>query len=238
MGQDAVMRSPEAAVLPPRSLTATERAYAYTKARVLDSTFRGGELLSEGEVAQALGCSRTPVREAFLRLETEGLLRLYPKRGALVVPVSPEEVESVMETRLVIERFALEKVARQGLGPGLAPRLDELLERQRERFAAGDAPGFVEADREFHRLYVETAGNSIVLGLYDSLRDRQRRMGVVAIARDSARSGQILREHDGLVRALEAGDRPRLQRLLAVHLQGTLARLQGAGVHGLEDAEG
>jgi DNA-binding GntR family transcriptional regulator len=70
-----------------RTESATDRAYAYTKARVLDSTFAGGELLTEGEVAEALRMSRTPVREAFLRLEGEGLLRLYPKRGALVVPV-------------------------------------------------------------------------------------------------------------------------------------------------------
>src|ERR671914_1352673 len=91
-------------------MTRTERAYAYTKQRVLDATYAGGDLLTEGEVADALGMSRTPVREAFLRLQSEGLLRLYPKRGALVVPVSVQEVEAVMETRLMVERFALDKV--------------------------------------------------------------------------------------------------------------------------------
>src|SRR5918999_2571009 len=91
-------------------MTANDRAYAFTKSRVLDSTFAGGELITEGEVADALGMSRTPVREAFLRLEGEGLLRLYPKRGALVVPVSVGEVEAVMETRMLVERYALDKV--------------------------------------------------------------------------------------------------------------------------------
>src|ERR671916_2526130 len=80
-------------------MTATNRAYEFTKGRVLDSTFAGGDLITEGEVAAALGMSRTPVREAFLRLEGEGLLRLYPKRGALVVPVSAGEVEAGMGTR-------------------------------------------------------------------------------------------------------------------------------------------
>ena len=60
---------------------AKERAYAYTKQRVLDLRFPGGSMLSEGEVANALKLSRTPVREAFVQLESEGLLRLYPKRG-------------------------------------------------------------------------------------------------------------------------------------------------------------
>src|SRR5215216_1189136 len=97
--------------------SATDRAYDFTKQRVLDSTYAGGDLLTEGEVADALGLSRTPVREAFLRLQGEGLLRLYPKRGALVVPVSVGEIEAVIETRMLIERFALDKV----LGNGAAP---------------------------------------------------------------------------------------------------------------------
>ena len=95
-------------------MTRTERAYAYTKQRVLDATYAGGDLLTEGEVADALGISRTPVREAFVRLEAEGLLRLYPKRGALVVPVSAGEVEAVMETRLLVERFAFGKAIERG----------------------------------------------------------------------------------------------------------------------------
>src|ERR1044071_5240332 len=105
-------------------MTRTERAYAYTKQRVLDSTFAGGDLITEGEVADALGLSRTPVREAFLRLEGEGLLRLYPKRGAVGVPVSVGEVEAVIETRMLVERFALDKVLAGGPAEALADALD------------------------------------------------------------------------------------------------------------------
>ena len=65
---------------------AKDRALDYVKSQVLTGAFPGGELISEGEVANALGMSRTPVREAFLQLESQGLLKLYPKRGALVVP--------------------------------------------------------------------------------------------------------------------------------------------------------
>ncbi|MFC7656818.1 GntR family transcriptional regulator [Pseudonocardia benzenivorans] len=97
----------------PRRGGAKLRALEYVKDRILTGDFRGGELISEGEVAAALGMSRTPVREAFLRLEAEGLLRLYPQRGALVVPVSPEEVRAVMEARLVIEHFAARAVCRR-----------------------------------------------------------------------------------------------------------------------------
>src|SRR3954447_22489713 len=90
-------------------MSASERAYRDVKDRVLDGALPGGELISEGEIAEALGMSRTPVRAAFTQLESEGLLRLYPKRGALVVPVSAAEMEAVIETRCVIERYAIER---------------------------------------------------------------------------------------------------------------------------------
>src|SRR5215208_7627827 len=120
-------------------MTRTERAYAYTKQRVLDATYAGGELLTEGEVADALGMSRTPVREAFLRLEGEGLLRLYPKRGALVVPVSVGEIEAVIETRMLVERFALDKVLSIGAAPAIADALEIANAAQEEYAASGDA---------------------------------------------------------------------------------------------------
>ena len=93
------------------SALAKDRVYAFVKERVLAGAYPGGELLSEGEVAEALKVSRTPVREAFLLLEAEGLMRLYPKRGALVVPVSPDEVRDVVETRRLVERHCAEAVA-------------------------------------------------------------------------------------------------------------------------------
>ena len=203
-------------------MTAKDRAYEFTKARVLDSTFAGGDLITEGEVADALGMSRTPVREAFLRLEGEGLLRLYPKRGALVVPVSVGEVEAVMETRMLVERFALDKVLSAGPAPAIAAELDARIARQEEHIAAGDADGFAAVDREFHTTFVTAAGNPIVAGLYDTLRDRQQRMIVTSLLISAERSASILVEHRELADAIRTGDLERAQTVLASHLRGTL----------------
>jgi DNA-binding GntR family transcriptional regulator len=207
-------------------MTAADRAYAYAKERILDGRFAGGELISEGDVAIGVGLSRTPVREAFLRLESEGLLRLYPKRGALVVPVSVSEVESVMETRLLVERFAIEKVIR--LGVDLAARLEAAILRQEALAAPSRERDFVEADREFHRLLVAAAGNDILLQLHDSLRDRQSRMGLAALARDDARTREILAEHRALVAAVTSRDEDRARSIVDGHLHRTLALLRGA----------
>src|ERR1041384_3153739 len=96
-------------------------------ARVLDGTYAGGALITEGEISEAVGVSRTPVREAFLRLQAEGLLRLYPKRGALVGPGSAPEIDDVMETRGMIERFAVEKVIASGSHREVGARLRQAL---------------------------------------------------------------------------------------------------------------
>lgn len=207
-------------------MSVAERAYVFAKERILDGRYTGGELISEGDVAAGVGVSRTPVREAFLRLETEGLLRLYPKRGALVVPVSAAEVESVMETRMLVERFAIEKVI--GSQTDLAERLYEAIERQEELAARHDERNFVETDRDFHRIFVAAAGNPILLQLLDSLRDRQSRMMLAALARDADRLQQVLGQHRALADCVKAGDAEAARRVLDEHLQGTLTLLRSA----------
>ena len=123
---------------------AKDRALDYVKSQVLTGAFPGGELISEGEVATALGMSRTPVREAFLQLEAAGLLRLYPKRGALVVPVSPDEVRAVLDARLLMEDFAAGAVIQRGPGVCTAvfEQLSAQLQRQREAARQCNWPTF------------------------------------------------------------------------------------------------
>lgn len=206
-------------------MAATERAYVYAKERILDGRFAGGDLITEREVAEPNQLSRTPVREAFLQLEAEGLLRLYPKRGALVVPVSVSEVEHVMETRQLIERFAIERVMDRKADIGAA--LEDSIGRQRALLPDGDPGLFVELDREFHRIFMAAGGNTILLGLLDSLRDRQHRMGITAIARRADRMQTIVAEHEALSAAVRAGRQQQARDLLARHLDGTLRALRG-----------
>ena len=205
-------------------MAARDRALDYVKNRVLTGEFVGGELISEGEVASALGMSRTPVREAFLRLEADGLLRLYPKRGALVVPVSPQEVRAVMEARLVLEQFAASKVIRRGPAARKAAyeRLSAELKRQRQAGTAGHLREFLESDRVFHTITVEDAENSILAGFYTSLRDRQMRMIGESAIRDPGRVTTIVKEHRNIAQAVRDGDVPRAIEAVKVHHTSTL----------------
>lgn len=202
--------------LEPRGRSAAERAYDYVKERLLDGRFAGGTLLSENELAQRLGLSRTPVRQAFVQLEAEQLLELYPKRGALVVPISASEAEDVLEARLLIERHCAMRAA--GKGPALDAELHEAIAEQERALAAGGR-GFAEADRQFHRAIVVAAGNPLLTRQYDALRDRHQRIAATTIARDPTRIPRFIAEHRALAAALERGDPAAAAEISAAHLQ-------------------
>ncbi|WP_435581946.1 GntR family transcriptional regulator [Amycolatopsis thermoflava] len=201
-----------------RSQAAGDRAYQWTKDRILDGRLEGGRLISEGEVAEALELSRTPVREAFLRLSAEGLLRLYPKRGALVVPVSPNEVHDIAEARIFLERHAAAKIIAAGTHREVATKMRAVLDEQRAVSMPEHTARFTQLDREFHATLVEAAGNALLAEFYSGLRDRQLRMVNTALRDNTVRPPIILAEHEHICDLLADGDAEGLQALIGNHI--------------------
>ncbi len=201
--------------------SAARRAYAFVKQRLLDGRFASGTLLSENALARQLGISRTPVRQAFVQLEAEELVELYPRRGALVRAVSPSEADDVLEARLLIETHCARRVAAEGAA--LAGALGESIAEQERALLAGGV-GFVRADREFHRTIVAANRNEILIRQYDALRDRQQRMLATAVGRDLTRMAQLIAEHRQIAAALERGDPGAAADRIAAHLRGAYER--------------
>ena len=213
--------SPVSEATAPASGSAAARVYAHVKERLLDGTFAGGALLSENELSQQLGLSRTPVRQAFVQLEAEGLLELYPKRGALVVPVAASEIEDVFEARLLVEEHCARRAANAVAGTELAAELEGLIaEQERAVAGAGSAmAAFARADRHFHRAIVNAAGNAILTRLYDALRDRQQRIATVSLARSPGDAARFIEEHRGIAEALARGDGAAAAERVSAHLR-------------------
>jgi DNA-binding GntR family transcriptional regulator len=205
--------------------SAADRVYHSLRARILDGTLVGGRLLSEGEVAAAVEVSRTPVREAFLRLAAEGMLELYPKRGALVLAVSANELREVLVARGLIEPWAARVVAGRSDRVAVAERLRELTDQARDALARHDERTFQAADRKFHQQLLKAAGNELLAGFYASLRDRQLRAGMLAIDNDPARGIESMDQHDTIVDALERGDGDAAAAAMVEHLNGTTRAL-------------
>jgi DNA-binding GntR family transcriptional regulator len=196
-----------------------------TKELVLSGQLPGGHLFSEGEIAARLGVSRTPVREAFLRLEAEQLLALVPKRGAIVVPVPPGEAEDVLDAREVVEGAAVRRLLREPARlPGALAALRAALEVQRRAAEDGDLRAFAEADEAFHRAVVSAGGNALLSRFYAGLADRQRRMSMHALGPVPEQLPVILGQHEELLGTLEARDETGFTTALRAHLDGTHRR--------------
>ncbi len=195
---------------------AATRVYQYLKQAILEQIHADGALLTEAEIATAVGVSRTPVREALLRLEAEGLVALYPKRGALVLPVSAQEIEDVIEARQLIEVHA----ARQAFAhrAALVEVLRPLLAAMRTAQERDDVVALMTADREFHAAVVQAGGNRILTDVYQRLRDRQMRIGVASMRLEPRRRQDALADHAALLAALSGDDIERWAELVQAHL--------------------
>lgn len=200
--------------------SAAERAYAEVKGRILDRTIEGGTLLSEGEIALELGVSRTPVREAFLRLQAEGWMKLYPKRGALVREVRPREINEVLEARRLIESAAVANIANDADAiRQLSARLDDLIAEQEEAIRQDDLDAFAVADVAFHQAVVEAGGNSILSEVYQTLQDRQRRMATRSVWLQSGRRQRIVEQHRELAALISGQNLRSFAHDLDVHMR-------------------
>jgi DNA-binding GntR family transcriptional regulator len=193
-------------------------AYDHVKRGILERQYDSGALVTEGEVANRLGISRTPVREA----------RLYPKRGALVLPVSGPEVRDVFETRELIEGFAAARAWKHRAG--LVDRLAGLTEQMRRGHEQGDPVALMAADRAFHAAIVEAGGNQILASLYESLRDRQLRMGVASLRVSPDRLAAAVQQHTALLEVLRAadGELSDFRRRLVGHVRSAAVQAQAA----------
>lgn len=204
---------------PPPALSAADRAHAVLRERILDGTLAGGTLISEGQIADELGVSRTPVREAFLRLQAEGWMELFPKRGALVRPIQPGEIAEVVEARHVIESAAVRKVTQDAdAAAHLAARLAEVIAQQTAAAQAQDLTAFTRADVDFHQVIVDAGENSILGEVFRTLRDRQQRMTARSVR---ARAGQleaIIAQHAELARRIGDQDAVGFAGALADHI--------------------
>ena len=204
-----------------RAESAQEVAYRWLKTYIGQQPRHEGMFITEGEVTREIGVSRTPVREALLRLEAEGLLKIMKQKGAFIPPVSDADVENIMEARTLIETKCLEGIALPS--HGLESMLDQILVDQQQ---ALEDPGlFIEHDRAFHRALVQAAGNDILLGFHESLRDRLVRIGLRAVAASPDRARRVIDEHRAVADALRVGDTAQAQTALQAHLTNTVMAL-------------
>ncbi|MDQ2758472.1 MAG: GntR family transcriptional regulator [Actinomycetota bacterium] len=207
---------------PPPSASA--RVYGRVKTDILSGQLPGGGFVTEGELAAQTGVSRTPVREALLRLETEGLVRLYPKKGAMVVPLTADAARDVLQARLVIEEWAAGAMWEHRAD--VVETLDDLLEQMAATRDADDVITFVAHDRHFHEVIVAAAGNAVLTGTYQSLRDRQLTIVASQMRMSGSRLEEALVSHRELAALLRTGTKAAFSKAVRHHVEAAISRIQ------------
>lgn len=197
--------------------SAAEHAYQQIRRQILNGTHVPGTMLGEAALAAELEVSRTPVRVALARLQDEGWITIYPKRGALVQGVDERTIAELADARFVLETTGVDR-APDALRQQLADQLDGLIEKQREAFDAGDIATFIDLTLEFHRGFVESSGNSVLIELYGQLSDRHRFILFTSRDRLLARWEAIIAEHVALTGHLRSGDTEAFAEVLRGHI--------------------
>ena len=202
---------------PPASLT--DQAVAAIRQAVRDGALVPGQLYSAYQIADYLGVSRSPVREALMRLAEAGMVSFERNRGFRIVLPGPRDIAEVFQLRLLLEVPAARQAATSapaGLVTGLRAEFDAM----RRAAADHDEPVFMRHDQRLHALIVAATGNSRVVKVVDGLRDLTRLLGASTVDRSRDLDG-ILAEHLPILDAIAAGDGPAAGRAMAGHITHT-----------------
>ncbi len=201
----------------PRSFL-KDRAYERIKQRLLNNDYPPGTFLSERQLAESLGMSKTPVKAALERLESEGFLNVSPQQGIVVRELSVREIADQYEIRAVLESYALRSLA-GNLTSDQVARVRANLAAQARLLGSADVLKRVELDAAFHTQFVEFLGNGEILRVIVQLRERMQRVVTQVFRLCPIRIDTSYDEHAAIAAAVIDGDGARAADLLVRHLE-------------------
>ncbi len=195
---------------------------------ILNGEYKDGESLSELKISSELGVSRTPVREALMQLELEGLVRNIPNKGAVVVGVSEKDIEDIYAIRISIEGLAA-KLCTQKITDEELKALEKITDLQEFYLMKNDTEQLLKLDGDFHKI------------IYDSSRSRPLRFmltnfhNYIRHARDisvqtQGRAEKTVAEHRAILEAIRSRDASLAEKLTAEHIINARENLQSQSV--------
>jgi GntR family transcriptional regulator, rspAB operon transcriptional repressor len=207
----------------PRTATASAKIYADLRAELVSLQRRPGEVISEAEIALSYGVSRTPVREAILKLSDEGLLEIFPQSGIFVSRIPVAALPEAILIRKALEATTAQLAAERATSSQILA-LHSILQRQREANAVGDSDAFHRADEMFHATIAEVAGYPGIWTLIQQVKvhvDRYRRLTLP----QAGRIGRVIAEHEAILDAIEAHDPRAARTAIEFHLESLLGNI-------------
>lgn len=208
------------------SRPAAEQIATALKTAILDTSLAPGTLISENEVGQLFGASRTPVREAFAQLRDDGLIVTWPSRGTYVSKLSEHQIRSAQFLREALEVAVVERLSTQGISAQALGPLDDNLAQQRAAVTAGDKARFQALDDRFHAMLADATGFNRISGLLIREKAALDRLRVLSL-NDSDHMARLLTEHEGILDAVRRGYSGQALDRMRRHLRNVLKTLSG-----------
>jgi len=208
--------------------TLRERILETIRNAILTGELKAGARVSEPDLAARFGISRTPIREAFRQLESEGYLTVIPRKGAVVATFSPKDIEEFYEIKSILEGYAARR-ATVHLTPRDLERLRSINARLAEIAATGDVNLFFRVHNEFHELFIRACGNEKLAEMIRGLVGRFKRLRTASLSMPGRMEISVA-EHQKIIEAFERRDPDLAESLVRKNAEyGGRVLLESAG---------
>lgn len=183
---------------------------------ILRGELKPGERLMEIQLANKLGVSRTPIREAIRKLELEGLVLMIPRKGAEVAQITEKNMQDVLEVRKALEELSVQ-LACERITPEQVEEMKMAAEDFRKVLKSGDVTKIAEADVKFHDIIFAATNNQRLITLLNNLREQMYRFRVEYLKQKECYQ-QLLEEHDKLIALISGGEVEEACELMGCHI--------------------
>lgn len=210
-----------------RRINLGEQVYQFLKQKIANYRFVPGRRLNVEELTRDLGVSRTPVWEAIRRLESEGLVKNEPKRGVMLVELTPKSAMELYTVREALEglaiRFAVDRMDEKTL-----KKMGQSLEKQKKAIARKDLVAYSQLDFEFHGFIYEKCDNALLQEMLETIKERARpiTMLITPILSD------LFRDHLLILEALKCKDGEKAEEIIHRHNHLLLEKIEHDGANG------
>ncbi len=192
-------------------------AYETIKEKILTCEYRPGAFLNEEFLCEELNISRTPIRDALVRLEAEQLITIMQKKGFIVKPVTSEQVNMVFEGRMLLEPYIIENYCGE-LSEHEFEEMHEISARYKQAIQNDDRSAYYAIDNQFHMCIISQCKNAYLLQTYEILQGHDRRIRVLTGTKIEQRLEETITEHDTILKHLENRDVEKAAAAMKLHL--------------------
>ncbi len=201
----------------------SQKVYRALKTEIIKGSLKPGTKLSEGKIAEQMGVSRTPVREALRKLAAEGFVKISPNQGVVVSNASVEDVQEVLQIRGVLEGLAA-RLATKTINEEEIKELEKYQKRMEHYINKDNVLAFSEMDAEFHELILNICGNNRLIQIRENLSDQAHRYRIRSLS-VPGRLKYSFKEHQEIVEALKRKNSKQADRLSQKHIESVLKNI-------------